>query len=103
MHLMVEANQSKRYFEKVEIKPQALEWLFAKSCGRPFRVSLDNLTGDSGDGTAFKDNVFAQVQTFLNDPQSIPKDGFALIQHLCEEIRDGKFLEIGEFQRSDLD
>ena len=90
-------------FEQVEVKPQALEWLFAKSCGRPFRVSLDNLTGAGGDGKAFKDNVFAQVRTFLNDPQSVPRDGFALIQHLCVEIRDGKFLEIGEFQRSDLD
>ncbi len=90
-------------FEQVEVKPQALEWLFAKACMRPFRVSLDNLTGESGDGKTFKDNVFAQIQTFLNDPQSIPKDGFALIQHLCTAIRDGKPLEIGEFQRTDLD
>ena len=41
-------------FEQVEIKPQAIEWLFAQSFGRKFRVSLDNLTGDSGDGKSLK-------------------------------------------------
>lgn len=33
-------------FEQVEIKPQAIEWLFSKAFGRKFRVSLDNLTGE---------------------------------------------------------
>lgn len=41
-------------FEQVEVKPQAIEWLFAQSFGRKFRVSLDNLTGDSGDGKSLK-------------------------------------------------
>ncbi len=34
-------------FEQVEIKPQAIEWMFAKAFGRKFRVSLDNLTGEA--------------------------------------------------------
>lgn len=57
-------------FEQVEIKPQAIEWLFAQAFGRKFRVSLDNLTGDGGDGSRFKDNVFLQVQKFF---QARPK------------------------------
>lgn len=48
-------------FEHVEVKPQALEWLLHISCGLPFRVSLDNLGENAGDGAVFKDRVFAQM------------------------------------------
>lgn len=30
-------------FEKVELKPQAIEWAFSLASGIPFRVSIDNL------------------------------------------------------------
>ncbi|TXJ09005.1 MAG: hypothetical protein E6Q25_04270 [Acinetobacter sp.] len=90
-------------FEQVEVKPQALEWLFARACLRPFRVSLDNLTGDGGDGQIFKDHVFAQVQHYLTQPDSIPRDGLLFIQHLCRDMRDGNMLGIKEFLRQDLD
>ncbi|BBM64161.1 hypothetical protein VA249_08070 [Vibrio alfacsensis] len=33
-------------FEKVEIRPQAYEWILAKSADFPFNVSCDNLNGD---------------------------------------------------------
>ena len=90
-------------FEKVEVKPQALEWLFARSLLRPFRVSLDNLTGEGGDGAGFKDAVYQQVCNYLLEPETIPTDGHAFIQHLCKEIREGQMLSISEFNRSDLD
>lgn len=32
-------------FEKAEVGPQTLEWLFAEACDYPFRLSLDNLQG----------------------------------------------------------
>lgn len=35
-------------FERVEARPQALEWIFAQSCGVPFALSLDNIAGDIG-------------------------------------------------------
>ncbi|KAA8734338.1 elongation factor P hydroxylase [Acinetobacter qingfengensis] len=90
-------------FEQVEVKPQALEWLFAQACLRPFRVSLDNLTGVSGDGTTFKDNVYHQVQDYLKNPHRIPKDGLCFIQHLCWHIRKGQTLRQEEFLRQALD
>ena len=31
-------------FEQVEVKPQALEWIFSIACGIRFRVSADNLS-----------------------------------------------------------
>jgi elongation factor P hydroxylase len=40
--------------------------------GRKFRVSLDNLTGDSGDGKLFKDNVYAQVQRYFSGEAKLP-------------------------------
>lgn len=95
--------QQQALFEQVEIKPQALEWLFAKACMRRFRVSLDNLTGEGGDGKTFKDNVFAQVRHYLTHPDSIPKDGQVFIAHLCRHIRHGKNLSLDEFARQDLD
>lgn len=89
-------------FEQVEIKPQALEWLFSRALLRPFRVSLDNLTGDGGDGKNFKDNVYQQVQNYLNQPDTIPTDAKVLIKNLCKEIRQSRPLDLNEFCREDL-
>ncbi len=33
-------------FQQVEVKPQALEWMFATACGHSFSISLDNLSGE---------------------------------------------------------
>lgn len=53
-----------RKFEKVEIKPQALEWMFSIACGHRFSVSLDNLDGsDNNDCDAvqsFKHEIAMQ-------------------------------------------
>lgn len=90
-------------FEQVEIKPQAIEWLFAKAFGRKFRVSLDNLTGEGGDGHQFKDNVFAQVQGYFLGEQKLPRDAIVLITAICNSVRDGQLLTLDEFRREDLD
>lgn len=90
-------------FEQVEIKPQAVEWLFAKAFGRKFRVSLDNLTGEGGDGTQFKDNVFQQLHAYFLGQATIPKDAQAFIFAICQTLRQGKMLSLDEFQRADLD
>lgn len=53
-------------FEKVEVKPQALEWIFSMACGITFRVSADNLTLDCGPSRAFKEAILNQVYTYLH-------------------------------------
>ena len=53
-----------RLFEQVEVKPQALEQLFCDACGHPFRVSLDNLDGEAGQGDAFAVAVAAQAAAY---------------------------------------
>ncbi|WP_318506479.1 elongation factor P hydroxylase [Photobacterium leiognathi] len=53
-------------FEKVEIKPQAIEWILSASCGFKFQVSCDNLSGDcEPDRVAFTLKVREQVLTYL--------------------------------------
>ena len=46
------SNLEQRQFEEVEIKPQALEWMFSIACGHRFSVSLDNLDGSDIDDCA---------------------------------------------------
>lgn len=48
-------------FAQVEAKPQALEWIFNKSCNRRFHISLDNLEGKPGDDLPFKQAVLDEI------------------------------------------
>ena len=95
--------QQQALFEQVEIKPQAIEWMFAKAFGRKFRVSLDNLTGEGGDGSNFKDNVYAQVQRYFTGEAKLPRDAKYFIDCICLCTRGGKSLQSTEFLRRDLD
>ena len=90
-------------FEQVEIKPQAIEWMFATAFGRKFRVSLDNLTGEGGNGESFKNNVYAQIQRFFSGETKLPRDAQHFIHCICTCIRSGKTLHLNEFSRAQLD
>ncbi|TLU61602.1 elongation factor P hydroxylase [Thalassotalea litorea] len=59
-----DANQQAA-FEKVEVKPQAIEWAFCIAAGFQFNVSVDNLSGVDVDRDAFKQRVFEQVRHYL--------------------------------------
>ncbi|GBL03426.1 elongation factor P hydroxylase [Glaciecola sp. KUL10] len=54
-------------FQKVEVKPQALELAFSSACGKPFRVSADNLNGSYQDTQAFEQQVQQQYATDLKN------------------------------------
>lgn len=53
-------------FEKVEIKPQAIEWAFCVAAGKKFTVSADNLNGAEADTESFKNSVYRQVKEYLD-------------------------------------
>lgn len=53
--------EQQQAFEVVEVKPQALEWIFHTACGVPFRVSADNLAAGLGASDAFKQAIQQQV------------------------------------------
>lgn len=52
-------------FEKVEVKPQAIEWAFSCVSGKPFAVSTDNLNGAPVNIKGFQDAVKQQVLLYL--------------------------------------
>lgn len=54
-------------FEQVEVKPQALEWLFSVAAGSRFHISVDNLSGDGAvDEAGFHRRVRAQADGYLS-------------------------------------
>ncbi len=58
-------------FEKVEIRPQAYEWILSVSAGFPFSVSCDNLNGDfEPDRLTFMEKVHQEVMQILQ--QGLP-------------------------------
>ena len=82
-------------FERVEIKPQAVEWALATSCGFNFSVSCDNLSGIEIDRLAFQHRVYDQVQTYL-------AEGFPpRAQVLIDALRD--FYDITTWSRASFD
>ncbi len=56
--------QQQAAFEQVEVRPQALEWLFATAAGLPFRISADNLQAGNGGSDGFCRAVLAQAHEY---------------------------------------
>jgi elongation factor P hydroxylase len=54
-------------FQRVEVKPQALEWILSVACGHSFRVSIDNLNGEVGNTKEFKQAIYQQVLTYCQN------------------------------------
>lgn len=57
--------QEQELFESVEIKPQAIEWIFSTSAGVTFNISQDNLSGEHSNSDYFKQNVYQQMMDYL--------------------------------------
>lgn len=53
-------------FQRVEVKPQAIEWILSKASGHKFYVSADNLNGDVSETDDFKQAVYEQVIHYCN-------------------------------------
>lgn len=82
-------------FELVEVKPQALEWLFCEAAGHPFRVSLDNLSGETTDSLPFKQRVVAQVHEYLR--QGIAQRPARFVEALLAYYKPGQQLSVDAF------
>ncbi|MBP0050010.1 elongation factor P hydroxylase [Marinobacterium sp. AK62] len=70
-------------FERVEVKPQAYEWIFNQAAGRRFHFSADNLSGGIGASETFKRNVQACVLELLE--QGLPPRVRMLVEALRTE------------------
>ena len=67
-------------FERVEVKPQALEWAFSLASNHHFRVSTDNLNGATPDTAAFTEKVKQQLVEYLT--RGFPKRAQQFIEVL---------------------
>lgn len=75
--------EQQQLFEKVEIKPQAIECLFTLACGRKFFVSQDNLGADfDTSNSTFAQDVYDQAKAYLTGDSRLPSDAFDVIQML---------------------
>jgi len=52
-------------FEKVEIRPQAIEWILSVSCQHTFHFSADNLSAGFAISEKFKRSVSEQAQSLI--------------------------------------
>lgn len=72
---------TQKKFEQVEIKPQALEFLFSLSCALKFNLSADNLSAELGASAEFKNAVRAQAVDYWQQ-QNMPADGAVFLRAL---------------------
>ena len=94
--------QDQQYaFEKLEVKPQALEWIFSQSAGVKFRVSADNLSSNLGPSKTFKQAIFEQVKTYCLEGLPIRAKIFCLA--LAEEFEQPDPLELKRYRIQDID
>ncbi len=76
--------QQQRDFEQVEIKPQALEWLFSMACGYRFRVSADNLNAHTGPSIEFKCAIVDQAKNYCKSMPDRPKLLIETLEHVYQ-------------------
>lgn len=78
-----------RSFETVEIKPQALEWIFSVAANHKFNISADNLSADIGASDEFEQAVIKQAQTWCHSP--MPGRAAVLVAALSEIFGSSPF------------
>lgn len=90
--------ERQREFEQVEVKPQAIEWILATAANFRYFASADNLTGDAGDNSAFKDAVYAQVKQYAE--KGLPKRAELLRQALSRFYGTPNEIDLARFDRA---
>ncbi|SEL99691.1 elongation factor P hydroxylase [Halomonas daqiaonensis] len=83
--------EQQRDFEAAEVSPQALEMLFSRACGRPFRVSVDNLGEVEVDREGFQARVEARAERYLHE--GLPGRAAAFRQALVAFYQEGASLD----------
>lgn len=76
-------------FEQVEVKPQAMEWLFTEACGQPFRLSVDNVNQPEIKASdSFRESVHAQALSYLEN--GLPENAARFLNALLAHFQPGK-------------
>lgn len=82
-------------FERVEVRPQAFEWLMSCAAGKRFHFSADNLSAELGASDQFQQNVLTTVHQLLDT--GLPERLGKLVHALCLQSGRGP-LQKAEFQ-----
>ena len=80
-------------FEKVEIKPQAIEWALSLASNHHFHFSADNLTQGIDASEEFKSSVYSQLIEYLEN-ESLPERAAVLFDRLVDVFRAKQSVEI---------
>ena len=82
--------KQQRTFESVEVKPQALEWVFSVAAGIDFRVSCDNFDASTLNMAGFSSEVHAAVIALLD---GLPPRGERFIHALVAQTGNQQALK----------
>ena len=82
-------------FEQVEVKPQALEWIFSQSANFEFHFSADNIALNNQPSEAFKQAVYQQVKHYIEN--GLPKRAQMWSECLVTHYRPNQKLNLAEF------
>lgn len=84
--------QQQLAFEQVEVKPQAIEWLFSIAAGFRFHISVDNLSGAGAANEArFRQNVRDRAGAYLE--RGLPPRAQSFFESLATFYGSGATLE----------
>jgi elongation factor P hydroxylase len=87
-------------FERVEVKPQALEWLFSVACGVRFRLSADNTELGAVPSDRFRAAVFQQARQYCM--HGVNERSRALIRKYSEAFHTHEPLSIDHYHMAAL-
>jgi elongation factor P hydroxylase len=88
-------------FERVEVKPQALEWIFSVACGARFNVSADNLAQGLGASALFKQAIVDQAHYYCQNGLPLRAKNWVETLAACFQVPDP--LNLYHYQREFLD
>lgn len=87
--------ERQREFEKVEVKPQAIEWILSQAANYRFFASHDNLNGNPGDADPFKQAIYQQVKYYAE--KGLPKRTAIFQQALCDFYQTSPIIDLVKF------
>ena len=92
--------EQQRAFEAVECYPQALEWLFSRAAGLPFRISIDNLDGEAVEPFPFALAVWQRLQRLCR--AGLPARAECFRAALADHYGGPRQVEAGEYSLAEL-
>ncbi|WP_232505623.1 elongation factor P hydroxylase [Legionella clemsonensis] len=92
--------EQQQIFQRVEAKPQALEWILSVAAGYRFRMSIDNLNGPALGVEEFKLAIYRQVTVYCET--GLTPRAALLRKALCHFYKTSAQLELNQFELTSL-